>query len=299
MNIWWIIIPCILIAAGIFIYLKKRHDKIITLSNLTSQIQSLSQQCDGLSKTADYYKTQIAKAQQEYESKIDELSNHYYIEKNNTDFALLAMAKKTEEEMNVLNKLYDKLFAELDEQVKVENLNIQQLKATQDAYLQERKRKEQMEQEKDYYRLILSSIDQSDIKELREVQLHINRKDIVDKIIWSGYYKTAFDTLSSHLFKGTEKVCGIYKITCLENDKIYIGQSLDIRTRWSDHIKAGLAFAPASNKLYQEMQKYQPCNFTFEILERCNSIKLNEREKYWIDFYNTKEYGLNGTKGNK
>ena len=68
--------------------------------------------------------------------------------------------------MNVLNKLYDKLFAELDEQVKVENLNIQQLKATQDAYLQERQRKEQMEQEKDYYRLILSSIDQSDIKEL-------------------------------------------------------------------------------------------------------------------------------------
>jgi hypothetical protein len=46
------------------------------------------------------------------------------------------------------------------------------------------------------------------------------------------------------------------------------------------------------------MKKYGPENFTFEILETVERAKLNERESYWIDFYKTKEFGMNGTKGN-
>lgn len=38
-------------------------------------------------------------------------------------------------------------------------------------------------------------------------------------------------------------------------------------------------------------------NFTFEILEEVPRASLNEREIYWIEFYKTKEYGLNDTKG--
>ena len=35
----------------------------------------------------------------------------------------------------------------------------------------------------------------------------------------------------------------------------------------------------------------------FEILEEVSRDKLNERETYWIDFYRTKDYGLNTTRG--
>ena len=45
------------------------------------------------------------------------------------------------------------------------------------------------------------------------------------------------------------------------------------------------------------MKKYGPENFTFEVLEIVDRTKLNEREVYWIDFYKTKDYGMNGTKG--
>ena len=34
-------------------------------------------------------------------------------------------------------------------------------------------------------------------------------------------------------------------------------------------------------------------NFTFEILEECLPEELNDKEKYWIDFYNGVEYGYN------
>jgi len=45
------------------------------------------------------------------------------------------------------------------------------------------------------------------------------------------------------------------------------------------------------------MKKYKPENFSFEVLETVPRDKLNDREVYWIDFFKTKEYGLNGTKG--
>ena len=102
----------------------------------------------------------------------------------------------------------------------------------------------------------------------------------------------------SRLFTDNNKHCGIYKITCLSSDKAYIGQSVDIKERFKQHIKSGLSYTPSSNKLYAEMQKYGCENFIFEILEEVSRSKLNEREAYWIDFYKTKEYGLNTTRGN-
>ena len=34
-------------------------------------------------------------------------------------------------------------------------------------------------------------------------------------------------------------------------------------------------------------------NFTWELLEEVEKSKLNEREKYWIEFYETKNIGMN------
>jgi hypothetical protein len=38
-------------------------------------------------------------------------------------------------------------------------------------------------------------------------------------------------------------------------------------------------------------------NFSFELLEECNPEELNEREKFYIEFYNSVNYGYNVTKG--
>lgn len=38
-------------------------------------------------------------------------------------------------------------------------------------------------------------------------------------------------------------------------------------------------------------------NFSFEIVEKCDRAKLNEREVYWIDFYKAQEYGYNMSRG--
>ena len=45
------------------------------------------------------------------------------------------------------------------------------------------------------------------------------------------------------------------------------------------------------------MKQYGIENFTFEVLEKVPKEELSERAKYYIEFYKTKEVGLNERKG--
>lgn len=212
-------------------------------------------------------------------------------------------AKKTvlearlEEEKASLSANIEKEIAAIVARKEKESLQLQDLKDKQLAYIEAQQRQEEINQKQDYYRLVLSSTDINDITLLRELQLRFTKKEAVDKLIWETYYKTAYDLLMSHLFASNEKVSGIYKITDTITGLAYIGQSVDIKERFRQHIKSSLAYGGATNKLYQTMQKSGQYNFTFEILEQVSRDKLNERETYWIDFYKTKEYGLNSTRG--
>lgn len=78
-------------------------------------------------------------------------------------------------------------------------------------------------------------------------------------------------------------MCGIYKITNLINGKIYIGKSINIKQRWDRHKEI-----PNDNMLiHKAMLKYGIDNFSFKILEECDECQLDEKEKYWINYYNT------------
>lgn len=99
---------------------------------------------------------------------------------------------------------------------------------------------------------------------------------------------------------GTSQVCGIYKITDNTTKQSYIGQSKNISDRWKAHVKCGLGIgASPSNKLYNTMQEHGVYNFTFELLEECPPDKLNEKERFWIEMYQSDSLGMNSTKGNK
>lgn len=93
---------------------------------------------------------------------------------------------------------------------------------------------------------------------------------------------------------GPKDICGIYKITNKNNQMCYIGQAKNIRERFREHIKCGLGIdTPTANKLYQAMLKEGIDNFTFELLEVCSTTYLNEKEAFYIDLYNSYDYGYN------
>lgn len=90
---------------------------------------------------------------------------------------------------------------------------------------------------------------------------------------------------------------GIYKITNLKNNKVYIGQSIEIERRWDKHRCYYKNEKNHRYKLYRAMSKYGLENFTFEIIEECLVDELNEREKYWIQYYDSYNNGYNMTIG--
>lgn len=87
---------------------------------------------------------------------------------------------------------------------------------------------------------------------------------------------------------------GIYKITKKENGKAYIGQSNNIERRFSQHCYKG---EQARIPLDVAIKKYGKDAFTFEILEECTPEQLNERESYWIKYYDTVNNGYNCSEG--
>lgn len=84
----------------------------------------------------------------------------------------------------------------------------------------------------------------------------------------------------------------IYKITNKINGKIYIGQSKNPKKRFQQHIKD----EKVTSSIHNAIKKYGVENFTFEIIEGPIS-NHNEREIYWIDYYNSYSKGYNQTIG--
>lgn len=90
---------------------------------------------------------------------------------------------------------------------------------------------------------------------------------------------------------------GIYCIENIENGKKYIGQSIDIPQRWNHHRSDLEKHKHPNVHLQRAWDKYGCDNFLFNIVEYCDTSDLNDRERYWIKYYNSLENGYNQTSG--
>lgn len=92
------------------------------------------------------------------------------------------------------------------------------------------------------------------------------------------------------------KISGIYKIENIVNGNVYIGQSIDIYTRWKSHKRNLNKQIHTNTYLQNSWNKYGEVNFKFDIIEKVSNLEeLNSREQYWMDFYKsyTRNFGYN------
>ena len=90
----------------------------------------------------------------------------------------------------------------------------------------------------------------------------------------------------------------IYKITNKVNGKSYIGQTIqNVKERFYQHCATKCSQAILNMVIHKAITKYGKSNFTIEVIEEVESTNLNDRERYWIRYYDSYNNGYNSTEG--
>ena len=159
------------------------------------------------------------------------------------------------------------------------------------------KAEEEKREKQQYYKISLSQQDKEDIEILRSIECKLSNKEALNRLIYEVFIKKPLGELLNRVI-GNTTYSGIYKITHIESQKSYIGQSVDVKKRLTEHVKGSFKISNiADQQIHHAMSKYGVDQFTFEILEQVPKDKLNEREKYWIKFYQSQSWGWNNTSG--
>lgn len=92
----------------------------------------------------------------------------------------------------------------------------------------------------------------------------------------------------------------IYIITNKINNKVYIGQTIQpLNKRWEGHCRKAFNPNEANMAIKKAIFKYGKENFIIKELEKCTLDKIDEREIYYINLYNSYNTGYNSTLGGK
>ena len=214
-----------------------------------------------------------------------------------------------EQQQDLLEKEHDELalklkatYATLEKDLKKEldetRKELDKIRATRAAALEAQLREQKIKDEATFYTLQLDEADKTDISYLRSIEHNLREARPLRMLIWTTFYRDKANELASRL--GANNACGIYKITHIDSGISYVGQAKNIKDRWIEHIKCSLGIdTPVTSQLYAFTRAKGIENFTFEILEQCPAAELNEKEKTYIEMYQTYEFGLNKTRGNK
>lgn len=192
-------------------------------------------------------------------------------------------------EENRLN--FEAKTAEWNSELETLSKEIEELRNKKRALIEAAKHEEEIAKQKDFYRLQVDDDVIEDVIELKKLQNKLHNPDVLNKLIYKTYFEKPYTSLVGRVV-GADKISGIYKITNINDRRVYIGQAVDIAARWKQHIKRALGAEPITqNKLYPAMEKEGVWNFTFEVIEKCEKEKLSEREQYYQEFFGAKEYG--------
>lgn len=94
------------------------------------------------------------------------------------------------------------------------------------------------------------------------------------------------------------KLGKIYIIRNYINSKVYIGQTIQsLKKRFNGHCCYNKKDRSINMYIKRAIHKYGKNNFYIELLEECPISQLNEREQYWISYYDSYHNGYNLTLG--
>lgn len=223
--------------------------------------------------------------------RIDSLLNaHYTLEqqkfKKDLHYMEQLLRKDTEE---TFQKWYDENYARLQELAN----EIKDYQEKRNIINQEILRQRAIDEQQDFYRICITENDLADIDLLLSIKMKLHKTQLLDKIIYDTYISKYVKEMAKRVLAGKDPT-GIYKVTNIQTKEIYIGKSTTVASRWQNHCKSAFGLEGVADSQFQRaLKKYGIQNFTWELLEEISKDKLSERERYYIQFYNTVTYGYN------
>lgn len=284
---------------------EKNDTKTLTILNdgLRDENKRLETENNIIKEKTEQYLRQNETLTQEINENINKLAESARTLKENEDtldqvldnykLILEEQYQKTEQEYD---EHLERLFQHYDDMQEKELKELEKIRSTRQAAIQAALKEKEIQEQSTFYSLTLNDNDQSDILVLERVKPNLFAPRVLSMLIWQTYFRENMTLLCNRVL-GTETVTGIYKITNMLTQECYIGQAVDVAKRWKDHAKAGLDIdRPMGNKLYQAMIVDGLWNFSWELLEQCPREDLDEKEKFYIDLYQSREFGYNGNK---
>ena len=261
-------------------------------------------------QTQNEWLQQVQNLKESYERQREEITSsikeHTLKEQQVMTEKLLQKQQEIEEEVRTLDDKYNLTVVDYENkmfnirrkfEVEEQELNSQVIQKRNEinALIEQFKKDEEARKEADFYRIPIAPAAQNDINKLKGVAAQLNNPATLYKLIWKEYYENGFNAMIGRVLGDDKDSIGIYKITNIKNQMCYIGQTkAGFKNRWRTHVKRGLGCEEQiNNRLYTGLKEDGLENFTFQIVEKCTPDKLTEREKFYIDFYNSKDYGYN------
>ena len=246
---------------------QKRREEIKELE-AAAESERISEQAEKIQAERDRYNSELNSLSSEYKEKKDQLDQDF-----------LAFSEQVSMKREALTK------------------EIQDYENKQKEILARFKEDEEKRQQADFYRVKINDVEKKDIVQLKQLALNFSKPNVIYKLLYEVYYKTKIEELFKRVLGDKATKGGIYKITNISNQKIYIGRTTKYIDRWRTHAKRGCNIDRINGQLYDAMFEEGLENFTWEIVEVCPKEEQSEKEKYWISFYKSDEYGYNGNKG--
>lgn len=226
---------------------------------------------------------------------LNEVLNTYYeSEQNRINDKIKHYTDKAIQEMkdavNVQNQILTKDIEEVQQE-------LEKYQAMRAAINENIMRERQLQEQSEFYTINLSDAEIADLLMIKELSPRFNNRELLNKIIYESYIKRPLQEMIKRVLGGRSP-SGIYKITRKSTGEIYIGRAVSVDKRWTEHAKMAFSIGSiAHSTLHTLMEKDGIWNYTFELLEEVPKEQLNEREKYYIDFYDSKNFGLNQKNG--
>lgn len=313
----------IAIVVLIILLIRKHHldftNEIEERSKIQNEINKLKLEKEQLDDVLDQRDEAIRRADNDYRNLIEKYTRES-VERRN-ELTSLEIDRESEIERNYQTLLAAKrelyrrecddmekeIWAEWEEMHRRHTLNCQNLEQQEnqikfavqnkqtdyDNLIAPFKLLEKEQQEKQFYCIQIPELEREDIHFLlTTVSPQVRNKDIIPKLVWSEYIQKPTQDLMKRV--GIEDAPGIYKITNTKTNKCYIGKSTKVRQRLIDHIKGAVGISTiADQRIHHAMLDEGLWNWTFEKICDCEKDELNEKEKYYISFFKSQEWGYN------